>query len=115
MKDEKILYETKPMNSLGIIAIIVGICLLVVFIGVIFIVIGISSLKTRIIITNKRFAVVSWFSTKEMRLDKVESVEKSFGSKVVVWGSGGSKLIVQVDKPGVLVNELHDALDNLKK
>ncbi len=115
MKDENILYETRPLPSTAWLLIFFWLILSIILIGIPIFIAGLSMLNTRIVVTNKRFTVKSWFSTKEMRLDKIESVEKKIWYNVAIYGSGGSKIQVQTKDSNILVNELHEALDKLKK
>lgn len=115
MKDEKIVYETRPLPSTAWMLIILGIISAFLIVGIFIFIAGLSMLKTRIVLTNKRFAVKSWFSTKEMRLDKIESVEKKFWYNVMIYGSGGNKIQIQTKDWNTLVNEIHDALDKIKR
>jgi hypothetical protein len=117
MKDEVIVYETRILRSSCIALIFVGIIASFAIIGIPLLIYWIHTWFKRIILTNKRFIIKGWFSTNEIRLDKIETVSKSgLTYTVKISGSGGSKMRVQnVENPQKLVNEIHEALDLLKK
>lgn len=74
MQDEHVIYETKPGKGAAIFLIVIGIVTLFIFIGIAFIIGGIIVLKIRYILTNKRFIKKTPFSSDEVRLEKIESM-----------------------------------------
>lgn len=117
MKDEEIIYETRVWRWVGWFWIVFWIITLLAFIGVIFIVVWAYMLSKRYILTNKRFIIKTWFSSKEMRIDKIESFnKKGLLWTVIIHGTwSGTLNVTNVEKPQELLNHIHRAIDNLKK
>lgn len=111
MKDEKIIYETWPGKGTAIFLIIIGIITLILFIGAAFIIYGFWVLKIRYILTNKRLIRQTPFSSNEIRLEKIESMNVTWGgSRVLITWTGWHKIDVWGIKDWQnLVNLIHES------
>lgn len=77
MKDEKIAYETHVSRIVPIIYVILGLLFYKAPVFAVFLIVyALFVHQKRFILTNKRFIKKTWFSSNEMRIEKIETVEK---------------------------------------
>lgn len=119
MKDEHIIYETHVSYIVSALYFIFALLFFKYPVFMVLVIIySVSVFQRKFILTDKRFIKKTWFSSNEMRLEKIETVKKKgvFWSGVQIHWTGSGKIVAKsIDNPQKLINEIHQALDNLKR
>lgn len=119
MKDEHLVYETHVSRVVTVIFIVLWLLFYKTpVVALLLIIYAVFVYQKKFILTNKRFIKKTWFSSNEMRLEKIETVKKKgiTWSWVEIHGTWSGKIVAKsINNPQKLINEIHQALDNLRK